>query len=162
MPNHVTLIAATNRIDMLDEAVIRRFSVCHEVRDMSQDELYQLAKQFVSSTGAEKYVTEETLAAFAEKYHNPGQLLPELCRMIGRAVYEEKKEEITERIRNEQDERTGVFEVTYTWKKTVCAETEGEAIAAAKTERERGIYGASARGEYRAREVQAVPSRDGQ
>lgn len=153
MPNHVTLIAATNRIDMLDEAVVRRFSVCHEVRNMSQDELYQLAKQFVSATGAEKYVTEEALATFAEKYHNPGQLLPELCRMIGRAIYEEKKEEIAERIRNDRDERTGVFEVTYTWQKTVCAETEEEAIALAKSERERGMYGAASRGEYRAREV---------
>ena len=164
MPNHVTLIAATNRIDMLDEAVIRRFSTRHEVRDMSRDELYQMAKQFVSAAEAKEYIKKEDLVSLVDnyKYHNPGQLLPELCRMIGRAIYEEKKEVITERIRNEQDERTGVFEVTYTWKKTVCAETEGEAIAAAKTERERGIYGAAARGEYRAREVQTVPGRDGQ
>lgn len=157
MPNHVTLIAATNRIDMLDEAVIRRFSVCHEVREMSRDELYQMAKQFVSATGAKKYITEEALAVLSEKYHNPGQLLPELCRMIGRTVYHEKKEEIAERIRNDRDQRTGVFEVTYTWRKAVCADTEEEAIAAVRSERERGLYGAVAKGVYEAREMQAVP-----
>ncbi len=160
MPNHVTLIAATNRIDMLDEAVVRRFSVCHEVRNMSQDELYQLAKQFVSATGAEKYVTEEALTTLTEKYHNPGQLLPELCRMIGRAIYEEKKEEIAERIRNDRDEKTGVFEVTYTWRKTVCAESEEEAVATVKSERERGICGTTGKGEYRAREVPAATRDD--
>ena len=99
MPNHVTLVAATNRIDMLDEAVIRRFSICHEVKGMSRDELLHLAKQFVNVAGAEKYIKESALAALAEEHHNPGQLIPELSRMIGRAIYEEKKEEITERIR---------------------------------------------------------------
>lgn len=153
MPNHVTLIAATNRIDMLDEAVVRRFSICHEVKGMDCHDLLNLSYQFVTSTGTEKYVTGEALATLAGKYHNPGQLLPELCRMIGRAIYEEKKEEIAERIRNDRDEKTGVFEVTYTWRKTVCAETEEEAIALAKSERERGMYGAAGRGEYQARET---------
>ena len=46
-PDHVCLIAATNRLDIVDEAFLRRFSVKHEIPDMTTGELEQMIKQYL-------------------------------------------------------------------------------------------------------------------
>lgn len=47
MSSDMILIAATNRLDVLDEALIRRFSVRHEVKRFSPKENQEMLKRFV-------------------------------------------------------------------------------------------------------------------
>lgn len=135
LPNHVVLIAATNRLDMVDEALMRRFSIRHELVNMSSAELEAMMRQYLKATETEKYVGEDEIKDFAINYRNPGQIMPELVRIIGKNIYVEKKDEILEQIEAEDDKKLDIFEVTYTWTQTVSAETEEDAIAIARHNR---------------------------
>lgn len=135
LPNHVTLIAATNRMDMVDEAMMRRFSVKHEIKNMTTKELSEMVRQYIKATDTEKYVSESFVADLATTYNNPGQLMPELIKEIGKGIYEEKKEELLEKKVNESDEKLDLWEVSYIWKDNISAETEEDAIAIARKER---------------------------
>jgi len=143
LPNHVTLIAATNRLDMVDEAMLRRFSVKHEIKDMSESELKELARQYVKATDTEKYVDDEAILQLAREYKNPGQIMPELVKAIGKGIYEEKKDSFVDAESNE--DKLDLWEVAYTWKATISAETEEDAISIARHERTR--YGCKATSE---------------
>lgn len=135
LPNHVTLVAATNRLDMVDEALMRRFSIKHEIKNMTTIELNEMMEQYLKATDTQKYVPEDTLSELATTYQNPGQIMPELIRTIGKNIFEEKKDEITAQIKAEDDEKLDLFEVTYTWKQTISAQTEEDAIAIARNNR---------------------------
>ena len=63
--------------------------------------------------------------------------MPELIKFIGKAIFDEKKDIIMSN-ENDTKENTGVWEVTYTWKSNVAAETEEDAIAIAR--HDRGSY----------------------
>lgn len=143
LPNHVTLIAATNRLDMVDEAMLRRFSIKHEIKNMSKEELTDLARQYVKATDTEKYITDDTISALVKGCENPGQLMPELIKEIGRSIYEEMKDSLLEKADN--DEGLNLWEVSYIWKTNISAETEEDAIAIARHERTR--YGCKATSE---------------
>ena len=134
LPNHVVLIAATNRLDIVDEALMRRFSIKHEIKNMTTDELGAMIRQYVKATNTEKYINESTINVLATRYNNPGQIMPELIKFIGKAIFEEKKDTIMSN-QNDTKENTGVWEVKYTWKSNVAAETEEDAIAIARHER---------------------------
>ncbi len=131
--NHVILIAATNRLDMCDEALLRRFSIRHEVKDMTGSELNDMIHRYLNATETDKYVFGEEIAELAATYSNPGQLMPELIRLIGKRIYEEKKDTLIEEVEDEQP--IDLWEVTYTWKQNVPAETEEDAIAIARRNR---------------------------
>lgn len=135
LPNHVTLIAATNRLDMVDEALMRRFSIKHEIKNMNSTELGGMMWQFLKATGTEKYVHPADIADISVQSKNPGQAMPELIRWLGKKIYEEKKDEILERKASEDDEKLDLFEVTYTWKQTISAQTEEDAISIARCNR---------------------------
>lgn len=138
LPNHVTLIAATNRLDMVDEAMLRRFSIKHEIKNMSKDELTSLARQYVKATDTEKYISEDTILSLVKDFDNPGQLMPELIKEIGKAIYEEKKDSLLDEA-EKMEEKLNLWEVAYTWKANISAETQEDAIAIAR--RERARYG---------------------
>ena len=135
LPNHVTLIAATNRLDMVDEALMRRFSIKHEVKDMTRDELRSLAVQVLNATDTGRFVSAQKVRELTEACKNPGQLMPELYKEIGRNLYEAKKDEIKDK--EEEENKLDLWEVTYSWKKNIAAETEEDAIAIARHERNR-------------------------
>lgn len=136
LPNHVTLIAATNRLDMVDEALLRRFSIRHEVENMTSDDRRALMLQFLKATNTEQYVKQNEISHLVSEYDNPGKLMPELIRIIGKAIYEENKDQLeAEAIASENEDKLDIFEVTYTWKQTVSAETEEDAIAIARNNR---------------------------
>ena len=157
LPNHVTLIAATNRLDMVDEALLRRFSIRHEIKNMTEEELQGLVNQFLSATHTEKYVNGAKVKWLAQNYKNPGQLMPELIRMIGTEMYEECKDEIQAKERDAAGQSTNIWEVTYTWRDTVTAETEQDAIAVVRNARTSYAY-ANKSGVYSARRVEIDPA----
>lgn len=136
IPNHVVIIAATNRLDIVDDALLRRFSIKHEVKNMNSKELKELAKAFLKSTKTESYISDITIQNLALTYNNPGQLMPELIKKIGLALYEENKDNIVE----ETNENINVFEVTYTETTNISAETEEDAIALFRYNRNKYNY----------------------
>jgi len=138
--NHVTLIAATNRLDMVDEAMLRRFSVRHEIKNMSTAELDAMIRKYIKATDTKKYVTEEEIAELTTTYSNPGQVMPELIRIIGKGIFEEKKDELGKEPEPDDDEKLNVWDVTYTWRQTISAETEEDAISIARNNRTTTYY----------------------
>lgn len=133
LPNHVTLIAATNRLDMVDEAMMRRFSIKHEIKPFaSAEEMREFARHFLEATDTAQYA-EGFFEGNKHIYNTPGALMPELIREIGKNLYEEKKDELE--TEDSDEEKLDFWNVTYTWSKTIPAETEEDAIAIARKDR---------------------------
>ena len=133
LPSKVLLIAATNRIDMLDEALLRRFSIKHEFLLMAQDELKAMAYQYLDATGTREYVSDDTVRGLSASCTSPGELMPELIRVIGRAYYAAHKDELIAEAEQEADaEYTDIWDVTEIYKIRLDAESEDEAITQAK------------------------------
>ena len=149
LPNHVTLIAATNRPDIIDEALLRRFSAKHEIKEMTRDELRQLAENFVHATGTEAYIKEEEIRRLSDTHITPGGIMPELIRIIGAAIYEEKKVQLCEKERKEETV-SGIWKVRYVWEDTVVADSEEEAVAAARRSRSYGTVSRTQTEKYEA------------
>ena len=156
IPSHVTLIAATNRLDIVDEALLRRFSIKHEVKNMTYAELTALAVQFLEATDTRQYVKDEDVLDVVTDSQNPGQVMPELVRLIGKRIYEEKKDEVQEKLENEDDTKPDLFEVTYTWKQTVSAETEEDAISIARNNRSSYYNSGTSSEEYSAKRAEYI------
>lgn len=135
LPNNVSLIAGTNRLDVVDEALLRRFSIRHEIKNMTTVELDAMVRQYLKATDTEQYVPEDAISELVTTYSNPGQIMPELIRIIGKAIFDEKKDNILAQVEAEKDEKIDLFEVTYTWKQVISAETEEDAISIARNNR---------------------------
>ncbi len=150
LPNHVTLIAATNRLDMVDEAMLRRFSIKHEIKNMTTTELNQMVDQYIEATDTKSYISEEEIADLCTTYQNPGQIMPELIRLIGKHIYEEKKDILLEE--REEIEPPNAWEDNYTWKQVIAAETEEDAIAIAR--KNRNSYLSKGEEEYTAKRAE--------
>ena len=147
-------LAATNRIDIVDEALLRRFSVKHEIKDMTPEELSAMIHQYVRVTDTEKYVNETDISGLVGTYRNPGQAMPELIKLIGKGIYEEKKDELTPEPDDDNDEKLDLWEVTYTWKTTISAETEEDAIMIARNNR--GSYSSLGEDIYSAKRAEFI------
>jgi len=135
LPNHVVLVAATNRLDMVDEALLRRFSIQHEIKVMSEQERFELINQFLKATDTQKYLDVADVSLIVSLSETPGGFMPELIRRIGSGIYNENKDKLEEEFVNDQDEKLDIFEVTYQWKQVVNAQTEEDAIAIARNNR---------------------------
>lgn len=53
LTNDVVLIGATNRLDIIDDALLRRFSMKHEVKRLSEHERLAMARKFFGDIGFE-------------------------------------------------------------------------------------------------------------
>jgi len=51
LPNNVIVVGTTNRYDRLDHALIRRFTIRHEVQPMSRGDIRVLAEKFFQHSG---------------------------------------------------------------------------------------------------------------
>lgn len=156
LPNHVTLIAATNRLDIVDEALLRRFSIKHEIKPMNGYEIGLLVKQFLEATDTKQYISENRLVELITTHTFPGKIMPELIKEIGRNIYEEKKDEIEAELASDTDEKLNLFEVTYTWKQVISAQTEEDAIAIARNNRNSYSNSNDVKSEYTAKRAEFI------
>lgn len=61
MPPHVILCGTTNRFDMLDQALVRRFLIRHKMNYITDDYALSLCKNIVSYVSKEMYISDQEL-----------------------------------------------------------------------------------------------------
>lgn len=99
LPNKVILVAATNRIEAIDAALIRRFPVKHEVKPLNERECEALISQYMNSTGinwagnvirflADTVSRKEQAEKLAGAGHTPAAITECLNELIARALIE--------------------------------------------------------------------------
>lgn len=98
LSSDVIILAATNRLDALDPAFIRRFSLTHEVVRLTKEEMLTLAKRFLSDVGFE--LGADAVEELVEKYDGKSQ-----SYLINALT-----EEIVERLFLDIDEEDGGIE----------------------------------------------------
>lgn len=87
LTNDIVVIAATNRMDRIDEALLRRFSVKHEVKPLDRGERKELVCKFLDDVGMEFSLNE--IMPLIESKENQSMLLNELVQMISEKIYQE-------------------------------------------------------------------------
>lgn len=89
LPNDIIVIGATNRIDRIDEALLRRFSIKHEVKTLSEIEREEMVLRFLDDIGISFQKNE--ICDLVMKNENQSTLMNELIRMISSKIESEIK-----------------------------------------------------------------------
>lgn len=89
LTNDIVVIAATNRMDRIDEALLRRFSVKHEVKVFEREEKEKLSYKFLNDVGMGDDFYARDICELADKSQNQSMLLNELVWMISEKIYQE-------------------------------------------------------------------------
>ena len=87
LPNDVIVIGATNRKDRIDEALLRRFSLKHEVKVLNDEEKIAMVNKYLSDV--KMSFSEEEIEIQVRKNKNQSMLLNELIRMISMKIMDE-------------------------------------------------------------------------
>lgn len=85
LPNNIILLAATNRPDMIDEAIIRRFKL-HVVNALTKEESFKLLCMYNDTT--ENYFTEKELKDLIDgsDYENQSYLIRKFIEMLAEKI----------------------------------------------------------------------------
>lgn len=91
LPNHVVLVATTNRKDKLDDALIRRFTTIHEVTPLEYSERINYIEQYAAAIG----LPIETIprAALAQRCPLPAHLESHMIAMLVNRIVESQDSE---------------------------------------------------------------------
>lgn len=81
LPNNIVLIGATNRYDLIDEAIKRRFKP-HEVKPFSFEETFQMLRKFNASIGG--MFSDKELDAMAGMTGNQSYAIREMIERIAK------------------------------------------------------------------------------
>lgn len=84
------IIAATNRKDLLDDAILRRFSLRHEVRRVGEDERKGIVMRFWAAVQLDPPFDVQ---AYAKQEYTPSRIRSDMIKEL--AVYLEQHEEMT-------------------------------------------------------------------
>lgn len=84
LTNDIILIGATNRLDRIDEALLRRFSVKHEVKALNNEEKIKMVHKYLLDI--KMNFSETEIIDLVAKNENQSILLNELIRMIASKV----------------------------------------------------------------------------
>ncbi len=89
LTNDIIVIGATNRMDRIDEALLRRFSMKHEVKALTKEEKEQMIAKFLDDVDMDFPYME--IAELIDS-GNQSDLLNNLIRKISQRIYEEVTE----------------------------------------------------------------------
>ena len=95
LPPDVVVLAATNRLDILDPAFTRRFSLTHEVVRLTKEERLTLAERFLSDVGFN--LGADAVEALVDKYEGKSQ------SYLVNALIEEIAERLVLEVDDEED-----------------------------------------------------------
>lgn len=87
LTNDIVVIAATNRMDRIDEALLRRFSVKHEVKNASNKEKVRIAEKFLMDIDMPLSYGE--IESIAEQSRNQSEVINNVVRLISEKIYQE-------------------------------------------------------------------------
>lgn len=87
LPNDVIVLGATNRKDRIDKALLRRFSIKHEVTALSKSEYEQMISNFLQDVHMN--FTEEEIEELIENNNSQADLMNELIRRISEKIYQQ-------------------------------------------------------------------------
>lgn len=89
LSNDIIVLGATNRIDRIDEALLRRFTVKHEVAKFTEREKHVFIMKYLSDIGMSDAFTLKEIDELSRKCENQSLMLNELIRMIAQRIYED-------------------------------------------------------------------------
>jgi SpoVK/Ycf46/Vps4 family AAA+-type ATPase len=84
--NNVLIIGATNRSDMIDKALMRRFTLRHEVKALTKDERETTVNNYLRDVGLT--ADERDIAAFCVPERPTAQLVNDLVQRIAESIIE--------------------------------------------------------------------------
>lgn len=87
LSNDIIVIAATNRKDRIDEALLRRFSLHHEVKILTNEEKTEMVRKYLSNI--KMTFTEAEITSMVNNNENQSILLNELIRTIALKIAEQ-------------------------------------------------------------------------
>ena len=102
LPPDVVVLAATNRLDILDPAFTRRFSLTHEVVRLTKEEMLTLAERFLSDVGFN--FGADAAEALVDKYEGKSQ------SYLVNALIEEIAERLVLEVDDEEEQGGGGVE----------------------------------------------------
>ena len=88
LPNDVIVIAATNRIDMLDKAFVSRFPIKHEMKPFTNEESRCMVEKFLTDIGYT--FSEEEMLKTIGNYMDQRQIMSSTVQLLAEKI--EKKE----------------------------------------------------------------------
>lgn len=87
LTNDIIILGATNRIDRIDEALLRRFTVRHEVQPLKGIERINMAEKFLEDLKIN--LLHEEYCAVVENSKNQSELINGLVELIAREIQKE-------------------------------------------------------------------------
>ena len=89
LPNNIILIAATNRIDIIDDAVLNRFSVKQKIERLSLDDNRAFAQFYVKAIQAENYINDiDITECINEQNLSQRQVVTKIIQLLGDKLYQ--------------------------------------------------------------------------
>ena len=80
------MLGATNRMDRIDEALLRRFSIRHEVKTLALEERIEFVKKYLNDVS----IKLENAEQMATEYENQSTLLNAIIREIATQMLQEE------------------------------------------------------------------------
>lgn len=88
LTNDVVLLSATNRLDIIDEALMRRFTTKHEVKRLNEQERYEMASKFLDDVDFD--YDDDWLIGICERDNTQAGLMNELVEALVERYVEDK------------------------------------------------------------------------
>lgn len=90
LENDVIVIGATNRKDMIDEALIRRFSIIHEVKKLNNNNAYNLIINYLDDLKIG--YDDDDILEYVETHHKQSEILKDIVKNIIKMINNNSRE----------------------------------------------------------------------
>ena len=94
LPNDIIVVGATNRIDRIDEALLRRFSLKHEVKVFDRNEKMSMVSKYLDDIGID--FPYSAISEIIESNKNQSMILNDLIRLISKKILDEFEDKESE------------------------------------------------------------------
>lgn len=94
LENDIIVIGATNRKDMIDDALIRRFSIKHEVNTLSNNNAYRLITNYLDDLKIE--YDDDDILDYVENHHKQSEIIKDIIKSIVRMLNEKTEFNLNE------------------------------------------------------------------
>ncbi len=82
--NDCIIVAATNRIDMIDKALLRRFSISHEVKAFTLEERAAMVSQYLNDINIEYNI--ENVCSYCESPKSQADTVVDIVKAIAKSI----------------------------------------------------------------------------